>query len=200
MAKLQDVRPLKTPEQIEEMRANIQFAARNKPHLAARNLLIFNMGLNTGMRVSDIVSLKVADVKGKKKIVIVDQKTENTKSGRRTRKAHEVVFPATLRKQMTEYIKTLPKDQEYLFQSPKGNSHINPKHVYHFLNEAAELTGMEGIGTHSMRKTFGYMHYKQHKDVAKLMRIFNHSTQEITLRYIGMEAEEIENELEHFYI
>ncbi|MCQ9844315.1 site-specific integrase, partial [Staphylococcus aureus] len=46
--------------------------------------------------------------------------------------------------------------------------------------------GLSEIGTHSMRKTFGYHYYKQTKDVALLMAVFNHSSQYITLRYIGI--------------
>ena len=44
----------------------------------------------------------------------------------------------------------------------------------------------DGIGTHTMRKTFGYWFYKQTKDVAKLQSLLNHSPPEITLRYIGI--------------
>jgi len=48
---------------------------------------------------------------------------------------------------------------------------------------------MEPIGTHSMRKTFGYWHYQKNQDVRMLMEIFGHSTEEITLRYIGVTNE-----------
>ena len=48
----------------------------------------------------------------------------------------------------------------------------------------------EKFGTHSMRKTFGYHHYKKYKDVAMLQKIFNHSSPAVTLTYIGIEQEE----------
>lgn len=54
----------------------------------------------------------------------------------------------------------------------------------------------DGIGTHTMRKTFGYWYYKQSKDIATLQSILNHSHPEITLRYIGITDEEIENSLQ----
>lgn len=58
----------------------------------------------------------------------------------------------------------------------------------------------DGIGTHTMRKTFGYWYYKQTKDIATLQMILNHSHPEITLRYIGVTDEEIENSLNNFVL
>ena len=49
----------------------------------------------------------------------------------------------------------------------------------------------EKIGTHTMRKTFGYHHYKKFKDIVLLQKMFNHSNSSITLRYIGIDEEEI---------
>jgi integrase len=63
--------------------------------------------------------------------------------------------------------------------------------VYRQLNKAAEMVDMpDGIGTHTMRKTFGYWFYKQTKDVAELQMILNHSHPNITLTYIGITEEE----------
>ncbi|WP_252456770.1 hypothetical protein [Macrococcoides canis] len=47
------------------------------------------------------------------------------------------------------------------------------------------------MGTHSMRKTFGYHYYKKTKDIALLMDLFNHSSQFVTLRYIGINQDVI---------
>ena len=49
-----------------------------------------------------------------------------------------------------------------------------------------------------MRKTFGYHHYKQYKDVVILQKIFNHSSQSITLRYIGIEQDDIDMSYQNF--
>lgn len=51
-----------------------------------------------------------------------------------------------------------------------------------------------------MRKTFGYWYFKQTKDIATLQMILNHSHPEITLRYIGITDEEIENSLNNFVL
>ena len=56
------------------------------------------------------------------------------------------------------------------------------------------MARVEGlVGTHTLRKTFGYWAYKQGIDITLLMRIFNHSAPSITLRYIGITQEEINN-------
>ena len=53
------------------------------------------------------------------------------------------------------------------------------------------IKAMKNIGTHSFRKTFGYHFYKDNKDVVTLMKLFNHHDPSITLRYIGIERDEM---------
>ncbi|RAP14991.1 hypothetical protein HS9_00315 [Bacillus velezensis] len=59
---------------------------------------------------------------------------------------------------------------------------------------------MDDIGTHMLRKTFGYHFYKQTKDVAMLQEIFNHSDQRTTLRYIGINQDAMNNAMKNFKI
>ena len=66
------------------------------------------------------------------------------------------------------------------------------------MQKAAVALGRDDIGTHTMRKTFGYHHYKRNKDVATLQMLFNHSASSITLKYIGITDDEIDKSLENF--
>lgn len=59
---------------------------------------------------------------------------------------------------------------------------------------------MDNIGTHTLRKTFGYFHYKRYKDVALLQQLFNHASPSITLRYIGITQDEIDDTLADFFL
>jgi len=68
------------------------------------------------------------------------------------------------------------------------------------LRKTRDFTGVKSIGTHTMRKTFGYWFYKQTKDIAMLQEILNHSTPQITLKYIGINKEEKNNILDTFNI
>ncbi len=51
-----------------------------------------------------------------------------------------------------------------------------------------------------MRKTFGYHHYKKFRDLALLQKIFNHSNPQVTLRYIGIEQDQIEDSYTNFVL
>ena len=83
-------------------------------------------------------------------------------------------------KEVREYIKDMPL-HHYLFQSRIGkNKPLDRRTVDWILKTAAIECGIENIGTHSMRKTFGYHYYKKTKDVAMLMDLFNHSSPAIT--------------------
>lgn len=91
------------------------------------------------------------------------------------------------------------KTGEYLFKSRKGeNRPITTVEAYRIISEAAKRIGLEEIGTHTMRKTFGYWHYQQYKDVAILQEIFNHSSPSVTLRYIGINQDNIDKSYMNF--
>jgi integrase len=90
-------------------------------------------------------------------------------------------------------------EKEYLFQSRKGdNKPISRVQAYRVLKKAGKEIGQQKVGTHTLRKTFGYHHYKKNKDVALLQRIFNHSSPSITLDYIGITQDEINESTEGF--
>ena len=77
---------------------------------------------------------------------------------------------------------------------------ITRTQAYRVLREAGKAFGIDALGTHTMRKTFGYHYYKKTHDVVTLMRIFNHTSQAVTLHYIGIEEEEIRQSLDDFYL
>lgn len=78
---------------------------------------------------------------------------------------------------------------------PLKNATKSITQAYRILAKAGDMVGNNSVGTHTMRKTFGYTYYQATKDVATLMEIFNHSSQKTTLRYIGITEEAIENSI-----
>lgn len=111
-----------------------------------------------------------------------------------------IIYLDNIYEELNEYINTLD-GKGWLFPSRKENQPISRIQAYRQLNKAAKMVDIEaGIGTHTMRKTFGYWHYKQFKDVAELQMILNHSHPEITLKYIGITDEQIENNLKSFVL
>ena len=175
-------------------RADIEAVEEYLASYSKRNQLIFAIGVNTGLRVSDILALDISDVKNKTYIEIREKKTGKYKR-----------FPLNdkLKKLIREYLKVREKQYsigkcEPLFIGKKHHR-LNRSQVYRFLNDACEELGLKiNVGTHTMRKTFGYHHYKQNNDVALLQKILNHSSPSITLRYIGIDQETIDISYNNF--
>ncbi|MEK4157607.1 site-specific integrase [Paenibacillus sp. FSL R10-2779] len=176
-----DVQPLRTRGEIEDMKQSL------RRWCGERDLFMFILGINTGLRVSDIVALKVADVRDKTHVRIVEQKSGKVRN----------VNLKAIHPEITEYTRGM-SPEDWLFPSRKGDGHITPTQAYRALVKAGEMTDRTDIGTHTMRKTFGYHHYKRNKDVAALQEIFNHSAPSITKRYIGIRQDEIDESLEGF--
>lgn len=149
--------------------------------------LLFKFGLNTGLRISDILPVKLEDV-FKSKSVFREYLVLNEK---KTGKEKKIKLNAALKREINEYLKTrLYSDSPYLFYSNKGG-HISRIQAYRVLKGAAEFCGIENFGTHSLRKTWGYWTYKSSKyNIGLIMDVFNHSSQSITLRYIGVSQDQ----------
>ena len=175
------VQPIRDREKLEEMKEELK-------KRGTRDYLMFLTGINSGMRVSDIVKLNCDDVRNQDKtmkqyITVIETKTKKLKK-----------FPLCndLLVEMEKYTRNMTQG-EYLFKSRKGeNKPITTTQAYRIIREVGEKIGLREIGTHTMRKTFGYWHYQQFHDVALLQTIFNHSSPSITLRYIGITQEEID--------
>lgn len=138
-----------------------------------RNAMLFIVGIHTGLRISDILKLRAGDVRGTH-VVLNETKTRKRKWTRVT---------PDLRRELRAYTADMA-DDEYLFPSRQGGP-ISRSMAYKILREAAEAHGLVDIGTHTLRKTFGYHVYLATKDVVVLQQLFNHSSPAITLRYIG---------------
>lgn len=150
--------------------------------------LLFKCGLNTGLRISDILPLRVKDIfhnngNFKDYLVIKEKKTGKEK---------KIKLNDALQKMLSSYVKEQElKPDSYLFYSRKGDGHIQRIQAYKVLKDAANLCNIENFGTHSMRKTWGYWTYKASKyNIGLIMETFNHSSQNVTLRYIGINQDQ----------
>ncbi|MEC2267411.1 site-specific integrase [Bacillus subtilis] len=181
---IKDVQPIRSLDKLEDMKWSL------KKWCGDRDYILFLLGINTGLRVSDLLRLKTTDIKRKKRIAVKEGKTEKPRT----------IHLTNIYTELNNYIDTL-EGTEWLFPSRKGDKPISRIQAYRQLNKASNMVDIpDGIGTHTMRKTFGYWYYKQTKDIATLQIILNHSRPEITLRYIGITEEEIENSLSNFVL
>ena len=182
------VEPIKSTETLREIES---YLGRGRKKRHKRDLLLFVMGTNTGLRVSDILALDVQDVKDKSFVEIIEKKTGKYKK-----------FPLNqkIRKLLSEYIDEDDEDDDPLFMTIYNNR-LERTSAYRIINAACRKAGIkDNIGTHTLRKTFGYHHYKKFKDIALLQKIFNHYSPCVTLRYIGIDQEEINQSYINFVL
>lgn len=151
--------------------------------------IMYMIGIYSGLRISDILKLKVRDVRGKDQIKMREKKT-----------GKEKLFPINteLYKALEEYCRD-KKDFDYIIPSARATDKaVSREYAYRVIHEAGEAFGLENLGTHTLRKTFGYHFYMQTKDIVLLMRILNHNDQSKTLRYIGIEQRTINDAMKKF--
>jgi integrase len=187
---MKTVEPIRDNKTIKNMRAVLKSQS-------TRNELLFILGINVGLRISDILKLKVRDLtksntKAPKDYVIITEI--------KTRKTKKFYIGDIVKKVIENYMKenNNPGFDTYIFLSKKGiNRPITRQQAYRIINNAAELLGLverndKGnlihgeIGTHTLRKTFGYHSFQNGTSLELLMDLFNHSSKTQTLRYIGI--------------
>ncbi|XID91048.1 tyrosine-type recombinase/integrase [Paenibacillaceae bacterium WGS1546] len=148
-----------------------------------RNYLFFCIGIYSGLRVSDLLTIRVGETR-QSHISRLERKNRNSK--------RFVIHPA-YRDELELYIAD-KEDHEFLFASRQRKAisrledqPIDRSTAYRFLNEAAEHFGLSEIGNHTLRKTWGYRLYMQDEtNLALLMEAFGHTDMRVTLRYIGI--------------
>lgn len=181
------VQPIRNNDQLDAMLEYL----KNK---SDRDYILFLIGINTGLRVSDILSLRVKDVKDTH-IKIKEIKTKKYK---------RMIISPSLRKELDLYIAD-KKDNEFLIASRQRGKRgekrsIHRNQAYRIVKEAAKAIGFrDNVGTHTMRKTFGYHYYQKYGDLAQLQKIFNHGKQEETILYIGVEQDIIDTNVMNLY-
>ncbi|MDT2481107.1 tyrosine-type recombinase/integrase [Enterococcus avium] len=184
--KMINVKPIKDKEVLNQFGKELQKGKHGK-----RDYLIMAIGIKTGLRISDILNLKVSDVKNKTQTEIIEIKTGKKRT----------VHLKSLTSNIIDYLNTEHSaESEWLFPSPTDNTkHLASHQYYKILQKIADNLGLDYIGTHTLRKTFSYFFLKQNKgDIVTLMKILNHSSQAVTLRYAGIEEEDIKAKLEDF--
>lgn len=148
--------------------------------MGEQQYMLVLLGLNTGLRISDLLQIRVSDIRDRGYIIRREKKTgketeirfhpsvvadiERLTAGRR---ANELLFPS---RHMTCRGKPINRDT-----------------ASNWIVAACRRAGMtEPVGCHTLRKTYGYHFYQKTHDIVTLMLHFNHSTEKITLRYIGV--------------
>lgn len=155
-----------------------------------RDLLLFTLGINNGLRVGDLLQLRwkhLKDLKENNQFILVERKTGK----QNCLLINKAVYPA-LKKYKEEMS---PKDDDYVFKSRKGdNRPITVSTVNNLVKEWCKKVNLGGnYGAHTLRKTFGYMQRTKYgADIELLAKRFNHSSPRITMRYVGIVDSEVD--------
>ena len=174
-------------------------------HRNPRDRVMFALGIYTGRRISDLVRLNVRDVayvdrKGRlcvaERLTIQEQKTG---------KFADVLLHPKVRRILSKYLHCRRKHSETLgvllneplLKSLKarrdGQFRITRRHALRVLTNAARNCGLTyKIGTHSLRKTFGYIQHQNGTSIELIQRMLNHSSPEVTLSYIGITRDDMD--------
>ncbi len=153
-----------------------------------RNYVLVTMGLNTALRISDLLELTWNNVWNfqrncfKKYISVTEHKTKKSQLIYLNRTCTEAL--QCLREKISGEITA----DSYIFQSRIGNNqHIGRNRAYVLIKKAWSDLGYEGnISCHSLRKSFGYHAWHNGVSPAVIMNIYNHSSMEVTKRYLSI--------------
>ena len=156
-----------------------------------RDYCLFIIGINTSLRISDILKIRWRDVydfeslKFREHLVLREQKTG---------KFNCIALNESCQKALALQMKYKYPDaqDDYVFYS-KNNAqkHISRNRAWHIIKQAALDNHIDGnISCHSLRKTFGYHAWKLGGQPALIMEIYNHSNIEITKRYLSIDQDE----------
>ena len=176
------VSPIRKQEDI----ANIKKLLQKKP----RDLAIFVLGINTSLRASDILNVKVGQVRHVKlgeHFCVREKKTGKDKCITMNQSVHTTI---------NSLLATIPEaiDSDHLFQSQRGNNQpLGVPYLNNLVKKWCDWVGLKGnYGSHTLRKTFGFMHYHVFKTpVVIIMDMLNHSNLKMTYIYLGIQPEDV---------
>jgi integrase len=179
------VEPIRSENSIRQIRGNL-FKQKNP-----RDFLLFVFGINSGLRIGDILSLKLGDVKDNQGNLKDHLEIKEQKTGK-TRKVH---FNKQIKEAINFYIeKTDIFDlEQYLFTSEKSkkNKPLTRIRAYQLINAWCQKVGIKHkVGGHTLRKSFGYHLRKQGISIERISNLLNHRNVKVTFRYIGIDDDE----------
>ncbi|MGJ4851413.1 tyrosine-type recombinase/integrase [Bacillota bacterium Meth-B3] len=156
--------------------------------------LLFLCGMNFGLRISDMIDLKVGDVR----------KSHVRRREQKTSKQTIILINPSVQRRLNVLLSGRKDDEPLLMSRQRSRATGQPKAItrqrgYQIVGKFCRMAGCDfPVGNHTLRKTFGYWHYQRFHDVVFLMRHFNHSDQNVTLRYIGVWQDQLDDHMKKF--
>lgn len=161
-----------------------------------RDLLLFVVGINTALRISDLLELRVEHLLDDRQRIRQRFWIKEQKRGKR----QEVVVNDSIRQNLEEYLTAYPAVvgdyKHFVFFNSQANSFLQPirrGQAWKVITTICQQVGLRGnFGTHSLRKTWGYHARMQGVDLALIMHKLNHESIAYTKRYLGITDDELQ--------
>lgn len=187
---------------IEDRAMVAKWIAIAKDHDKLRNrggvswYLLLLLGFSTGLRIGDLCALRVKDVIDRERVCIIAEKT-----GKMTDIYLREDTRQAIRKALQDNRGNLPDGNDWALCSRQRNradgkkKPISRQRCYAIIKEIAERAGFtEHVGCHTMRKTFAWDLYQSTGgNLALLQQQLNHSSQEATIHYLGLDRKARDN-------
>jgi len=161
-----------------------------------RNYTIFQVGKATLLRVSDVMRLRWTDVFNENGTVRQNAFIHDKKTGKAN-----LLYLKPIQTDLLTYQAWYQKQKlhsTWLFPSTQHpDRHITEKQFYKIMSKTGDLLGIDYLGTHTMRKTGAYRVYTQSNyNIGLVMNLLNHSSEAMTLTYLGLDQASTENMLD----
>lgn len=184
--------PIKNLEKIEQLKQ--YYLSKGD----IRDYTLITLGLNTGLRIGDLLNLKWKDVydfkknRFKKHINLIEQKTQKQNFIALNKAA------ITCLKILKNSLENINSEHYIIKSSQNVNKPIDRTQAFRIIKQGAKSIGIEeNISCHSMRKTFGYWAWKNGVPPVIIMNIFNHSSIEITKLYLSIDQDDKDDVFMH---
>lgn len=181
------------PSATEKKITHIKNLLRGQGHY--RDLLLFVVGINTALRVSDLLQLRIGDFVDENGEVVDRFWIREEKRGKR----QDIVINQSIREALEQYRTAYPNVEKnpdhFIFFNTRTGEYREPIKrgwVWKFIADICQESGLRGnYGTHSLRKTWGYHARMSGVDLALIMHKLNHKDLSYTKRYLGITDEEL---------
>ncbi len=163
-----------------------------KDYLKDRNVrdyLLFVAGCNLAIRISDLLSLRVDQVRDNQGNIREFIRLKESKN----RKQRELKVNKALTAALVAFFKASPvlEKGSPLFPGIRSDKAMTRQNAHFIIKDACQAVGLEGnYSTHSLRKSWGYAAYSQGVRIEEIMKKLGHASPGVTLRYIGIEQED----------
>jgi len=160
-----------------------------------RDLLLFTVGVNSALRVSDLLQLQISHLCHATGDAYESFTIKEQKRGKRNEVAINDAIEEALEAYVAAYPAVVPNADHFVFFNTKTMNYSEPirrGHAWKIISQLCQDVGLRGdYGTHTLRKTWAYHARMNGVDLTLIMEMLNHNSLAYTKRYLGITDDEL---------